>query len=447
MKICMILYDPQDFGGLEEYAVTLAIGLQERGQQVSVLSTNWVSAENQYVSRLRENNIRVVQAPKWLSLAASHGPTKQRIVNILLWLFLPLILCLAFGLFVLRRKTWRQSLISAHGWLRGQLFTRFFAQDRYKPLTRLLLNWWSFRWHPDLLHIQGYTSNLLFVIDWADQNHIPVVYEEHQTPDAQFEWWKEFKHSINKAKIVVAVSEKSAEALKTVCGVTRPVVVRNPLLPDPMLTGWKKDKRQPDQPGRFTMTTVARLFVTKGLRYLVSAIPLVKEKYPNVEFKVYGDGPLRHELLDYAGQLDLDGEAIFVGPFTSREELSRIMANTDIFVMSSILEGQPLGVVEAMAYGCPIVTTSVGGIPELIKNNVNGLLCEPADPECLARQICKLLDDPELRDRLGSAARRSYEQGPYQPAAVCEHFISIYKDVLDKANYSEGEDLSRAASF
>ena len=195
------------------------------------------------------------------------------------------------------------------------------------------------------------------------------------------------------------------------------------------------------------MSTVARLFVTKGLRYLLSAIPLVKEIFPNAEFRVYGDGPLRQELAAYARDLGLDGEAIFVGAFTSREELSRIMARTDVFVMSSILEGQPLGVVEAMAYGCPIVTTAVGGIPELIKDGVNGLLCEPADPVCLARKICALLEDPDLRSQLGSAARRAYEQGPYQPAAVCEHFISIYKDVLEDTKYSQGEDLSRAPSY
>ena len=99
---------------------------------------------------------------------------------------------------------------------------------------------------------------------------------------------------------------------------------------------------------------------------------------------------------------------IFVGAFTSREELSRIMAGTDIFLMSSILEGQPLGVVEAMAYGCPIVTTAVGGIPELIQDGVNGLLCPPEDPQCLAEKIKLMLDDdPALRQRLGTAARAS----------------------------------------
>ena len=100
--------------------------------------------------------------------------------------------------------------------------------------------------------------------------------------------------------------------------------------------------------------------------------------------------------------------------------------------LASILEGQPLAVVEAMAYGCPIVTTSVGGIPELIEDGINGLLCEPRDPNSLALKINTLIEDPELRARLGLAARKSYEQGPYQPASLSEHFGSIYNDALQQ---------------
>jgi glycosyltransferase involved in cell wall biosynthesis len=106
------------------------------------------------------------------------------------------------------------------------------------------------------------------------------------------------------------------------------------------------------------------------------------------------------------------------------------MAKTDIYVMSSILEGQPLALVEAMSYGCPIVTTAVGGIPELIDDGVNGLLCPPKDPECLAKKIQVLIENPILRKNLGRAARETYEQGPFQPSSVCSHFISIYEDVL-----------------
>lgn len=429
MRICMILHDPQPFGGLEEYAVTLAIGLQQRGQQVSVLSTTWVPKDNQYVHRLVENGVVYVQVPKFLSRPASHWETKQKILRTVLWLANPLNFLLALGLLLIRRTGWRQAWMSAHGWLRGQIQYRFIASLRYQPLTLLLLDWWRLRWRPDLLHIQGYTSSLLFVIEWAHRRRLPVVYEEHQTPDARFNWWQGFEQSINKAARVVAVSEKSAEGLREVCGVTRPIVVRNPLLPDPLVSGWRRNGKH-DQSLR--ITTVARLVEAKGLEYLLETIAKVRLTHPDVKFRVFGDGPLRQDLLDRAASLGLDGKAIFVGPFNGREELSRIMAETDIFVMSSVLEGQPLGVVEAMAYGCPIVTTSVGGIPELIQDGVNGLLCTPRNPEYMAEKIKTLIEDTTLRNRLGIAARQTYEQGPFQPAAVSEHFISVYQDALQE---------------
>lgn len=430
MRICMILHDPQPFGGLEEYAATLAIGLQQRGQQVSVLSTTWVPKDNQYVRRLLNNGVRYVQVPKFLSRPASHWETKQKILRAVLWLASPLIFFLALGVLLIRRTSLRQAWTSAHGWLRGQIQYRYLVPNRYQPLTLLLLDWWRLRWRPDLLHIQGYTNSLLFVIEWAHRKGIPVVYEEHQTPDARFNWWQGFEQSINKSTTVIAVSEKSAEALREVCGVARPIVVRNPLLPDPLVSGWYRDNHHNDHDHPLQVTTVARLVEAKGLVYLLEAIAKVGLTYSNVNFKVYGDGPLRQELLRHASSLGLDGETIFAGPFNGRDELSGIMAETDIFVMSSILEGQPLGVVEAMAYGCPIVTTAVGGIPELIQDGVNGLLCPPRDPDCLAEKIIALIEDPSMRDKLGKAARKSYEQGPFQPVAVSEHFIAVYQDAL-----------------
>jgi glycosyltransferase involved in cell wall biosynthesis len=152
--------------------------------------------------------------------------------------------------------------------------------------------------------------------------------------------------------------------------------------------------------------------------------------HPGTQFKVYGEGSLRQELLAYASKLGLDGNSIFVGAFTDREALSQIMAQTDLFVMSSILEGQPLALVEGMAYGRPIVATRVGGIAELINDGVNGLLCAPGDSAGLAQNIQTLIEDPRRRQELGAAARRSYEQGPFQPRSVCRHFIAIYSETL-----------------
>lgn len=430
MRICMVGYNMNEFGGLEEFAVALAVSLRKQGQEVSFLSAAWGPADNQYIRRLHDGDVTFVQLPKLPWLLASHWPTKEKLREITLWVLTPLIYLLGLAVFLRKRSSWAQSLTSARNWLQGQLMERIIGPDRYKSLTRILLNWWRLRWRPDLIHIHGYTTNLLFVIEWAHSKGIPVVYEEQQTPDPQFDWWKGFQSSINKATIVVAVSEKSAEGLRSVCGVTRPIVVEGPLIQDPIAAGWRKVERSHQNNEPFIITSLARLYVTKGLPYLLDAIVKVKAIHPNAQFKVYGDGPLRDELFDYASKLGLDGGEIFVGSFTSREELSRIMTETDIFAMSSILEGQPLSLVEAMSYGCPIVATTAGGIAELIQDGVNGLLCEPGDPDCLAQKLCRLIDDSELRVRLGQNARKSYEEGPFQAVSVCKRFISIYNDAL-----------------
>ena len=430
----MVLYDPQAFGGLEEHAVALAIGLKQRSHSVSVLSATWVPSDNQYVRRLREHHVTYAQPPKWLSYPGSHWPTKERILAKALWLLSPLTLLLGSGLFLLRRRPWGAAQRSARNFLRGLVLSRLIGPDRRPALGRLLLNWWGLRWHPDLLHVHGYATTLLFAIEWAHSRRLPVVYEEHQTPDSQFDWWRGFRESINKATVVVAVSEQSAQALRSLCGVTQPSVVMHRFVADPAASGWLRDARWQPRGDQVSVTTVARLYVTKGLSFLLEAIAQVKATHPTAQFRVYGDGPLRPELLRQAEELGLDGNGIFVGPFTDRQELSRIMAQTDIFVMSSILEGQPLGLVEAMAYGCPVVATAVGGIPELIQDGVNGLLCAPKDAACLASKIRTLIDDPELRARLGRAARQSYEQGPFQPALAFDQFVSVYAGALGLAH-------------
>ena len=429
MKIGMVFFDMQEFGGLEEYATTMAIGFQQQGHIVSMLSTAWVPANNQYLVRLRKNAIRFFQLPKWISYPASDWQTKEKFLDVITLLFSPVILLLGLLLVFIRRQSGRDSLRSARNWFRGQLMERLIGRDWRNPFVRLMLGVWKFFWRPDILHIHGYTNSLLFVIDWAHSKKLPIVYEEHQTPDPQFDWWQGFQQHINKADVVVAVSEKSAEALRTICGVTQPIAIQGPLVPDPFVSGIQEASGA-GRGNSLQLTATSRLFVTKGLVYLLNALKSIREKHPGTCLKVYGEGPLREELQSYADRLELNGKDIFVGAFTSREDLHKIMLQTDIFVMPSILEGQPVALVEAMSYGRPIVATKVGGIPELIQDGVSGLLCEPADSDCLTQKISRLIEDPDLLSRLGSAARKCYELGPFQPAAVCENFVSIYRRAL-----------------
>jgi glycosyltransferase involved in cell wall biosynthesis len=430
MKICMVVYDLQEFGGLEELVINSAVGLKHLGHQPCIFSTAYVSPNNQFYRRLKENKIPYVQLPKWVSYPASNWPTKQRIIDIVIRLCSPVIFLLAGGVFLIKRKKWAQSYISARGWIHKHLLDTFIGPDHRKPFAQILLNRWVTRWQPDLLHLHGYTENLLFVIEWAYKKKLPIVYEEHQTPSDQFDWWKNFKHTINKSTVVIAVSEKSAESLKLICGVTKPIFVVPPLVPDPYKNFVNRNNNQNKQVQNINITTVARLWITKGLSFLVEAIAKVTKVHPNVRFRVYGDGPLRTELLAKAKEFGLDGEDIFVGSFTDRKELSNILGQTDVFVLPSILEGQPAALIEAMACGLPIVSTSVGGIPELIQDGVNGLLCNPGDPEDLARKISIMLNDDELRLKLGCEARRTYEDSPFEPITNCQLLLDVYKEVM-----------------
>ena len=430
MRICMVVYDMQAFGGLEEYAVALARGLEDEGHRVSMLSAGWVPPDNQYLRRLRDDGIRVVQWPGFISKPASDWPTKQKLARILVRLATPLLAVVGVIDSFVRRRSVRRSLESARNWCRNQVMQRVIGREWRPLLGRVLLSVWRRRWRFDVLHVHGYTTNLLFAVEWAHAQGVPVVYEEHQTPHGQFDWWNGFERSVNKADVVIAVSGESAEALRSVCKVTRPVVVSGRLVPDPLQGGRPRAVQARPSTDGLVISTVARLYVTKGLTHLLDAIVLVKSAYPRTTFRVYGDGELRGELLEKAVRLGLNGDEIFVGSFTSRAELGRVLSGTDIFVLSSILEGQPLVVIEAMAYGRPIVTTAVGGIPELINDGINGLLCEPADPEGLARKIITLIDDPALRASLGREARRSYEEMGFQPAAVSRRILGIYRQAL-----------------
>ncbi len=430
MSIGVFLYDMQNFGGLEEYAVELAAACRKSGDDVTVYCTFWAEPENQYRRRIEAAGIRLVQPPKWLSMPASHWPAKERWNAALTNLASPLTLLLAGALWAARRSGPRQAWTSARGWLRGQ-FAKLTSPDRREALTRAMLRLDWLRGKPDVVHIHGYTRNLLFAIDWVSSMRVPVVYEEHQTPDAQFDWWEGSGDSINRSSRILACSEASAEAIREVCGARRPIVPRPPLCPDPWPQGWSAPaEKEAGAPP--IISVVARLVVAKGMRHLLDAVAIVRRSHPDAVFRVYGDGVLRDDLLAYAAELGLDGEQIFVGPF-SRGELKGIMLDTDIWASASILEGQSLALVEAMAYGCAIAATDAGGSAELIRHEENGLLCPRGDAESLARDILRLIESPGLRRSLAASARRSYEDGLYQADAVARFIRGVYSEAVDEA--------------
>ncbi|WP_456367066.1 glycosyltransferase family 4 protein [Thermococcus sp.] len=132
--------------------------------------------------------------------------------------------------------------------------------------------------------------------------------------------------------------------------------------------------------------SVGNLVPVKGHEFLIQASRTVLNKRKDVLFVIVGGGPLRKKLENLVGELGVREHFLFAGP-RPHEEIPLWMNAADLFVLSSLSEGNPTVMFEALGVGLPFVGTAVGGVPEIITSEDYGLLCPPADPDCLAEKI------------------------------------------------------------
>jgi colanic acid/amylovoran biosynthesis glycosyltransferase len=151
---------------------------------------------------------------------------------------------------------------------------------------------------------------------------------------------------------------------------------------------------------------VGRLSEEKGQALLLDAIAALTADGLCVQLQFVGDGPDRRWLENYASRLGVASSVVFEGWIAPHEaKLREHYCNTDIFVLSSLAEGIPIVLIEAMALEKPCVAPRIAGIPELIDHGVDGLLFAVGDVEDLSLQIRKLLQSSELREQMGKLAR------------------------------------------
>ena len=115
----------------------------------------------------------------------------------------------------------------------------------------------------------------------------------------------------------------------------------------------------------------------------------------------------------------------------SRSDIDQLLPGADAFILSSKREGFPMSILEAMAAGLPVIATSVGGIPEVIKDGQNGILVPPQDQNALANAICHILDDSRFAANLARMARITVEQN-YSIQAVTEAYSKIYLSIFQR---------------
>ena len=174
--------------------------------------------------------------------------------------------------------------------------------------------------------------------------------------------------------------------------------------------------------------TVARLNPQKGLFDLVEAAGNVIASYPEARFIIVGDGELRQPVQERILRAGLGGHVYLAGN-RPLDEVAAWLGGCDLFVLSSVEEGLPLALLEAMAAGCPVVATSVGGIPDVVNDSSIGLLVPPGQPERLAGAIGELLQDGGRRQAMAAAARQRVVAS-FSVETCYETTVGVYRAVM-----------------
>jgi len=172
--------------------------------------------------------------------------------------------------------------------------------------------------------------------------------------------------------------------------------------------------------------TVGRLVPAKDYGTLIMAFKRLMEDGLNTDLIFVGDGPERSNLESMVQELGITGNVTFSG---FQANVNSFLSKVDVFVLSSIREGIPVAMLEAMAIGVPVVATKVGGIPEVIQDNVDGLLVDSRNSEMLADALKRVIEDSSLGNSIGEAGRKKVKC-LFSCEAICKQYEELYTDLL-----------------
>jgi glycosyltransferase involved in cell wall biosynthesis len=220
----------------------------------------------------------------------------------------------------------------------------------------------------------------------------------------------------NAARVVV-VTARWRDVVSRIEPAAQLAVIGNPIVsPDALPL--------PERPAR-TVLFLAWLQEEKGVLDLVRAIPMVLRAVPEARFVLAGEG--RAPIVDLARSLGVEHALTLPGWVEGRQK-EELLRRSDLFVLPSHYEGLPLGLLEAMGWGLPVIATPVGGIPDLIADHVNGLLVAPGEPPALAKAIVLLLKNDVQRGRLRDAALRDVRER-YGIATIIAALEALYQEL------------------
>jgi glycosyltransferase involved in cell wall biosynthesis len=177
-----------------------------------------------------------------------------------------------------------------------------------------------------------------------------------------------------------------------------------------------------------TIGVVGMMRPQKALDVLLRAAAGLLSHWPDLQVLLIGDGPERQALERLSGELGLEANARFLG---LRQDVPEVLRALDVAVCSSDFEGSPLAILEYMDAALPVVSTRVGGVPDMIEPGVHGLLVAPKDPDALGAAIAELLRDPQRRREMGLRARER-RRSEFELSSMLERLEALYLELLEQ---------------
>ncbi|HQV09750.1 MAG TPA: glycosyltransferase family 4 protein [Nitrospira sp.] len=324
------------------------------------------------------------------------------------------------------------------GWI--QTHTESRGVRTYVIPTQGMFDWrWMFRFkrllkdeHVDLIHAHEFDANVqgTFV---AALSGVPLVATVH---GKNYFWEKVRRRAayrwVSRRTTMVAVSENLKQFIVEQVGVESEQVkvvyngvdVFSPCGTDEV-DQCRKELELPTE--HRVVGMVGNLYPVKGHQYLIASIPAVLAKCPKTTFIFAGRGQLEAELKDQAHQLGIDGHVRFLG---LRQDIPRILAVLDVFVLPSLSEGLSMAILEAMVAGKPVIATDVGGNPELVEDGSTGCLVPPEDSQALADRLVFLLTNSTCASQFGKNGQLR-AQGRFSLQTMVQEYQTLYDQCIE----------------
>jgi glycosyltransferase involved in cell wall biosynthesis len=250
------------------------------------------------------------------------------------------------------------------------------------------------------------------------------------------------RHSFGRRVQPVVIAEEGAASFERVYKTPRPPLIRNGIAVARYSGAAANRDRWRAQNGFSTadllFVCVARLYVQKNHKTLVEAFASGPATVAGAKLLLAGDGHLRNDVEAQVQSLGLAHKVHFLG---RRDDIPELLAACDIFALASLWEGNPLSVMEAMAAGLPSVVTAVGGVPELVANEKQGLVVPPGDAAALSEAMMRLANDPAMRKTMGvAAAKRAKTE--FDDRNMVEAYESLYDQLLSAPSASRARCLA-----